>query len=626
MMRSSTYSPRPQSFRQNSSSRFSSSSKTSRRTFTTTMRRRRSVRYCCLLSSSGGEEAHKIIRFSGDATTTTIKMMMTNKTTTIRKKKLRGGRVVVAANGGDNEKNKAPEPTIRGTNTTRTKEEEDRAFNEFLMGDIKKTFKKALKRVSSLPLAISEFGAIAGFSALGTVIEQNKSYAWYVENYPVGEDAPLFGMLDFTFILNSGLDHVYTTWYFLSLLSLLAVSLTACTATKQLPVWRVAAKWKFIKKPKFLVNSKTMDERESVKDASVIDLANSLAERGYQVFLREEDKEQYLYAFKGLIGRLAPIGVHFALLLTLGGCAYSALGGLGGSIMAPEDTSFTIADGLTRGSPLSKVPKFAKTNQVFVKDFTIDYLPSGQVSQFYSNLSVIDEKGNEVDNKVISVNVPLRYGGVTMYQTDWSMSSMRVTVIPKVEVDATNSDTNSESSSSSKSRSSSSSSSSSIGKREELVLPMANLENKGNFKGKIWGTFLPIGDDADASENKKGISLVARDFQSVAIYDSKGAFVGVRRPTSKKPIDVDNISLVVEEISGATGLELKTDPGVPFVYAGFAGLLVTSFLSLLSHSQVWGVQKNDGNKVLYVSGTSNRGKEEFRVEFDQVLDELPEYI
>ena len=271
------------------------------------MRSRRSVKYCCcLLSSQQREEEHKI-RFSRDATTTTIKMMMTNKTTTIRKKKLRGGRVVAAANGGD-EKNKAPEPTIRGTNTMRTKEEEDRAFNEFLMGDIKKTFKKALKRVSSLPLAISEFGAIAGFSALGTVIEQNKSYAWYVENYPVGEDAPLFGMLDFTFILNSGLDHVYTTWYFLSLLSLLAVSLTACTATKQLPVWRVAAKWKFIKKPKFLVNSKTMDERESVKDASVIDLANSLAERGYQVFLKEEDKEQYLYAFKGLIGRLAPIG------------------------------------------------------------------------------------------------------------------------------------------------------------------------------------------------------------------------------------------------------------------------------------------------------------------------------
>ena len=596
----------------------------------------RRVKRCCLSSSSSSSTVQHKISFRHAKTTTTTMISNTTRTksilisnstkmTTNRNQKLRGTRVVVTAvNGNNDEKTKAPQPTIG--RTTRTKEEEDQAFNEFLISDMKKTYKKALKQVSSLPLAISEFGAIAGFSALGTVIEQNKSYAWYVENYPVGKDAPLFGMLDFTFILNNGLDHVYTTWYFLSLLSLLAVSLTACTVTKQLPVWRVAAKWKFIKKPKFLVNSKTMDERESVKDARVIDLANSLAERGYQVFLREQDQEQYLYAFKGLIGRLAPIGVHFALLLTLGGCAYSGLGGLGGSVMAPKDTSFTISDGLTRGSPLSRVPKFAKTNQVFVKDFTIDYLPSGQVSQFYSNLSVIDEKGNEVDNKVISVNVPLRYGGVTMYQTDWSMSSMRVTVIPKVEEDIANSDINSDSGSSSSGSSISSISSGSSSKREELVLPMANLENKGDFKGKIWGTFLPLGDNANVSENKKGISLVARDFQSVAIYDSKGAFVGVRRPTSKKPIDVDNISLVIEEISGATGLELKTDPGVPFVYAGFAGLLVTSFLSLLSHSQVWGVQKNDGSKVLYVSGTSNRGKEEFRVEFDEVLDELPEYI
>ena len=552
-----------------------------------------------------------------------------------RRTRRRGKRlcdVVATAKSNDDDANKAPDPTIRTTG--RTKEEEDQAFKEFLIRDMKQTFKKALKQVSSLPLAISEFGAIAGFSALGTVIEQNKSYAWYVENYPVSEDAPLFGALDFTFILNNGLDHVYTTWYFLSLLSLLAVSLAACTATKQLPVWRVAAKWKFIKKPKFLVSSKTMDERESVKDARAMDLANSLADRGYQVFLREEDQEQYLYAFKGLIGRLAPIGVHFALLLTLGGCAYSGLGGLGGSVMAPKDTSFTISDGLTRGSPLSRVPKFAKTNQVFVKDFTIDYLPSGQVSQFYSNLSILDEKGNEVDNKVISVNVPLRYGGVTMYQTDWSMSSMRVTVITKAAAEDTTNSDNSESGSSSSSSSSSISSTSGTisdgdesSKREELVLPMANLENKGDFKGKIWGTFLPVSDDADAKENKKGISLVARDFQSVAIYDSKGAFVGVRRPSSKKPIDVDNISLIVEEISGATGLELKTDPGVPFVYAGFAGLLVTSFLSLLSHSQVWGAQKKvDGTSVLYVGGTSNRGKEEFRLEFDQVLDELPEYV
>ena len=155
------------------------------------------------------------------------------------------------------------------------------------------------------------------------------------------------------------------------------------------------------------------------------------------------------------------------------------------------------------------------------------------------------------------------------------------------------------------------------------MLPMANLENKGNFKGKIWGTFLPIG-EALTRTKTKDISLVATDFQSVAIYDSKGAFVGVRRPTSKTNRCGQHLLSRRRNIR-RDWLRIENRPGAPFV-AEFGGLLVTSFLSLLSHSQVWGVQKNDGNKVLYVSGTSNRGKEEFRVEFDQVLDELPEYI
>lgn len=34
---------------------------------------------------------------------------------------------------------------------------------------------------------------------------------------------------------------------------------------------------------------------------------------------------------------------------------------------------------------------------------------------------------------------------------------------------------------------------------------------------------------------------------------------------------VDGMKITVEDIVGSTGLELKVDPGVPYVYAGFAG-------------------------------------------------------
>lgn len=34
---------------------------------------------------------------------------------------------------------------------------------------------------------------------------------------------------------------------------------------------------------------------------------------------------------------------------------------------------------------------------------------------------------------------------------------------------------------------------------------------------------------------------------------------------------VEGMQLVIDDLVGSTGLELKVDPGVPYVYAGFAG-------------------------------------------------------
>ncbi len=63
-------------------------------------------------------------------------------------------------------------------------------------------------------------------------------------------------------------------------------------------------------------------------------------------------------------------------------------------------------------------------------------------------------------------------------------------------------------------------------------------------------------------------AVLARDPQSVVVYDSSGSFVGVRRPGSGKPLAVEGLNIVIEDVVGSTGLELKHDPGVPWVYAG----------------------------------------------------------
>ena len=107
----------------------------------------------------------------------------------------------------------------------------------------------------------------------------------------------------------------------------------------------------------------------------------------------------------------------------------------------------------------------------------------------------------------------------------------------------------------------------------------------------------------------------------MVLYKENGEFAGVRRPDSGKTIEVEGVTITVRDLVGATGLELKMDPGVPIIYAGYGALIVTSFVSYLSHSQVWAMQEGG---MLVVGGKSNRAKLDFERELSVVLEELPE--
>ena len=107
----------------------------------------------------------------------------------------------------------------------------------------------------------------------------------------------------------------------------------------------------------------------------------------------------------------------------------------------------------------------------------------------------------------------------------------------------------------------------------------------------------------------------------MVIYDSEGKFIGVRRPGSGKPLNVEGVDVVVERIVAASGMEMKVDPGVPLVYAGYGGMCITTVLSYLSHSQVWAAEVGGD---LVVGGRSNRAKIGFEQELDDIVEKLPE--
>jgi cytochrome c biogenesis protein len=422
--------------------------------------------------------------------------------------------------------------------------------------------------LADLKLAIGLLLVIAVFSIAGTVIEQGQGLEFYQSNYP--EKPALFGFLTWKVLLTAGLDHVYRTWWYLGLLILFGASLLACTFKRQLPAW----KWftrdqKLYSKPqqfrKFALSSELPTE-------SIDPMVAQLQQRRYRI-VQDGDR---LYARKGIVGRLAPIVVHISMLLILIGGVIGALTGFIAQEMVPQGQTFTV-DNVTDAGPwaAAQVPK---DWSVKVNRFWIDYLPTGEIDQFYSDLSVLDQGGSEVDRQTIHVNQPLKHNGVTMYQASWGVAGVNVK----------------------------------LNNSPVLPLPMGELNLKGS--GRIWGAWLPL----NPNDMSDGVSLVVRDLQGlVLIYDKSGKLVSTVR--QGMAVEIQGIRVSIVEIVGSTGLQIKADPGIPIVYLGFGLLMLSTLMSYVSHSQVWGLWENG---QLYLGGVTNRAQVSFEREFLSILEAL----
>lgn len=426
--------------------------------------------------------------------------------------------------------------------------------------------REILPVLANLRLAIVLLLVIAVSSISGTVIEQGESLAFYQKNYP--EHPALFGFLTWKVIALLGLDHVYRTWWFLGILLLFGSSLIACTFTRQLPNLKSAQRWSYYQSPKQFKNLALSAEIET---GSLETVKTLLQKRRYRIF--EEDHK--LYARKGLIGRIGPIIVHASMIIILIGSLIGSFTGFIAQEIVPSGETFQVKRIIDAGAfAESQIPK---DWSVRVNRFWIDYTPEGTIDQFYSDLSVLDNSGSEVDRQTIHVNQPLKYRGVTFYQADWGIAGIRVR----------------------------------INKSPVLQLPMAELDTGG--KGRIWGTWIPTKPDLSA-----GVSLLARDLQgTLLLYDNQGQLVSTLRPGMST--QVNGVTLFVDEVVGSTGLQIKADPGIPMVYLGFGLLMVSVLMSYASHSQIWVLEADNR---LYLGGKTNRAKVVFEREVIGILDEI----
>ena len=413
---------------------------------------------------------------------------------------------------------------------------------------------KIFRLFADLRFSIFTLLLISGCSIIGTVIEQDQSIEMYKINYPLTN--PVFGFLSWDKILYFGLDHVYQTWWFLFLIFLFGCSLVLCSFLQQLPSLKIARRCQFFRTNRafYKLNNYTI-----LTTPSFSKILAGIKTEDYSVF----QQKNIIYSYKGLIGRIAPIIVHFSMILVLVGTIVSSLFGFKAQEIVPKTENFHIQNILSNGR-LTIIPQ----NSARVNDFWITYTKSKTISQFYSDISILNTNGNETKRKTISVNYPLVDKGVYYYQTDWNLIGLRF----KNNINRI------------------------------IEYPLVNVFPN---QEKIWLTWV-----SNEQFTQNGIILLIDNLEGYcSIYSETGQFLG--NMEINEPLNFNqNITLL--EILSSTGLQIKIDPGIPLIYLGFFFLMISTLMSYITYSQVWVFQKDE---QVFIGGNTNRALFDFELEF-----------
>lgn len=396
--------------------------------------------------------------------------------------------------------------------------------------------------------SISLFLTLALISILGTVIEQDQSLEYYKINYP--DDRSAIFWITWRQIISLGLNHVYSTYWFLFLLALFFLGLLVCTFSTQLPILKIARRWSFLYTQ---AGIKSRMHYSRLRYSSIVNMSFLLISKNYYVF----HKGAAMYAYKGLTGRLAPIVVHAGIILTLTGSVFGFASGFMAQEMVPSGEVFHVQNFVKSGY-FSYV---SADLLVQVDDFFLTFNQDESVQQFFSDISLIDNCGNVFLKKALSVNQPLKFNGVTIYQTDWRIDALRVK----------------------------------IGSRNQLVKALNHRSLGAISNSRFWFCDLIL-------DNGHKLSVLIPDLgDKLLIYNNHGVLIHVTRYGLRNIIY--GVPIVFKDLMSSTGLQVKTDPGINFTYFGFLILMTSIMLSYTSYSQIWATKQES---ILHVSGETNR--------------------
>jgi cytochrome c biogenesis protein len=383
---------------------------------------------------------------------------------------------------------------------------------------------------------------------------------------------------------------LFHSWWFTLLLTSLALNLIACSL-ERLP--RIYFLVRYPERRLDRVTGLRFKVPWAISDLTPMSIAEHLKKGGYRV---QQIGDGFVFAERGRYARFGVWIVHISLLMILGGGVFGRLTAFEGIANVPQNggvaTSFIQRN--PDGSQFKHhlIDQDGKAFLVQCSDFRLKEFEPGRPKAFESDLVAYEdvgsgEAGKELARATITVNHPLRYGGLTFYQASYSQldegSRAKVSLFDKV-----------------------------TGKtRDLMVAPGESIPAAEGLSYEI------ISYDPDFSGMGPAVQVVRALDQNQSTF-----WIFARNPEFDRKNREDRFALSFDRLAPlyATGLQIARDPSTPVVYTGgfllFFGIGIAFYTS---HKRVW-AQVGDGKVAL--GGASHRNAEAFGQEFDGLAREL----
>ncbi len=451
---------------------------------------------------------------------------------------------------------------------------------------------------ASVKFAVVIFSAIALTSIVGTIIEQNaepeKNLKILAKMFGEGAAPSIYSALD-----KLGFMSMYDSWWFRALLILFAANLVICSLD------RLPRILKLVREPIRPLPDEHLDKM-SIKRTLMLkgkhpeaknQASGAMSAIGFRPSEAASEKGVQFFAEKGNFTRLGVYITHVSILVILGGAIIGHSLGFNAWLPLGEGETASVAY-------KDHDVKIPLGFDIRCDNFQVDFYGESDMPKAYKSWLTVLKDGQEVMKKVITVNDPLRYQGITFYQSSFG-------TIPD-----------------------------SFG-RGILKLGLASKDGRSEeIQARLGDQFTIPGTSVTGRITNFSPALTFDQSNSPVTYDSNMVnpaifvqFTGLgekpvagwifkRFPQTWNLPDGSRVAFLDFWGSQYTGLQVRKDPGVGIVYLGCimmaVGLYITFFMS---HRRLWvNVSEDKGATRITIGASANRNRASLERKIERLVE------